>query len=290
MIRILLLGRTGNNMFQYALGRVLAQKHNVPLVLDASWFNEEGWKEVSHFLKCPIKATVRRHPSIASRALRKITGKHFWEYRGVPVLREADGIQQFDPKFLDAPADCMLFGYFQSSLYFRDMEDEIRSELSELLRDATGIDPRTEGKIAASGSVAVHVRRTDYLNHPALRVCGPGYYRNAMDRLRGLIPGVKFHIFSDDPEWCRAAFTQADQEVIHDEDKAANPLNDMRLMSLAPHHIIANSSYSWWAAWLGKKDGQRVLMPSEWFRGIPSPIEEKRCEGWETVSSATDFE
>jgi hypothetical protein len=277
MIRILLLGRTGNNMFQYALGRVLAEKHGVPLVLDASWFNEKGWKEVSHFLKCPIKATVRRHPSIPSRALRKITGKHYWEYRGVPVLREADGTQRFDPKFLDAPADCMLFGYFQSPLYFESMADEIRAELSELLRDATDIAPRMSEQIAAPGSVAVHVRRTDFLHHPAHQVCDADYYGNAMEKLRGLVPDAKFHIFSDDPEWCRAEFTRADQEVVHDMQNATNPLHDMYLMSLAPHHIIANSSYSWWSAWLGDSPGQHVIMPDRWFAsGIDAPVAEKK--------------
>ena len=89
MLRIVLLGRTGNHLFQYALGRVLAEKQGVPLVMDASWFNAEGWAEVSHFLKLPLKAKVVRRCSLGARALRKITGKHYWEYRGVPVLREA---------------------------------------------------------------------------------------------------------------------------------------------------------------------------------------------------------
>jgi len=136
MIRILLLGRTGNNLFQYAIGRVLAEKHGVPLVLDGSWFDGKNWEEVSHFLNLPIKARVRRHPSIPSRALRKITGRHYWEYRGVPVLREPDGDQGFDPAFLEAPADCMLFGYFQSPLYFGAMADDIRAELLGLIGGA----------------------------------------------------------------------------------------------------------------------------------------------------------
>ncbi len=86
MIRIVMLGRTGNNLFQYALGRVLAEKHGVPLVLDASWFNAAGWAEVSHFLKLPLKAKVVRRCSLGTRALRKFTGKHYWEYRGCAGL------------------------------------------------------------------------------------------------------------------------------------------------------------------------------------------------------------
>jgi hypothetical protein len=286
MIRILLLGRTGNNLFQYAIGRVLAEKHQVPLVLDGSWFDETGWREVSHFLRLPLKARVRRHPSIPSRALRKITGKHYWEYRGVPVLREPDGDQRFDPAFLDAPADCMLFGYFQSPLYFQSMASEIRAELLGLLGGGVKISADLTEKISAPGSVAVHVRRTDFLNIPAHQVCGADYYRRAMEAMRGRVPNARFHIFSDDPEWCRAAFADEDHEVIHVPRMAANPLHDLLLMSLAPHHIIANSSYSWWAAWLGEKPGQQVMMPDRWFaEGIQAPIGQKMMPHWAQIQT-----
>lgn len=284
MIRILLLGRTGNNLFQYAIGRVLAEKHQVPLVLDGSWFNETSWREVSHFLRLPLKAQVRRHPSLPSRALRKIAGRHYWQYRGVPVLREPDADQRFDPAFLDAPADCMLFGYFQSPLYFASMAAEIRAEMFGLLDGGVVIETGLADKIAAPGSVAVHVRRTDFLKIPAHLVCGADYYRRSMETMRGLVPGARFHIFSDDPEWCRATFTEPDQEVIHVPRMAANPLHDLLLMSRAPHHIIANSSYSWWVAWLGEKPGQQVMLPDRWFAdGIHAPISEKRAAHWTVV-------
>ena len=284
MIRILLLGRTGNNLFQYAIGRMLAEKNRVPLVLDGSWFNETSWKEVSHFLRLPIKAQVRRHPSLPSRAMRKIAGRHYWEYRGVPVLREPGGDQRFDPAFLDAPADCMLYGYFQTPLYFASMAAEIRSELLGLFGGGVVIETDLTEKISVPGSVAVHVRRTDFLKIPAHLVCGAEYYRKAMDTMRGLVPGARFHIFSDDPEWCRATFTEPDQEVIHEARMAANPLHDLLLMSRAPHHIIANSSYSWWAAWLGEKPGQQVMLPDRWFAdGIHAPISEKRAAHWTVV-------
>jgi len=288
MIRILLLGRTGNNLFQYALGRVLAEKHKVPLVLDASWFDGKGWREVSRFLKLPIKATVRRHPSLASRALRKTTGRHYWEYRGVPVLREPGGNHSFDPAFLEAPADCMLFGYFQSPLYFRNVEHDLRAEFLSLLSAGVDPNPGLKEKISAPGSVAVHVRRTDFLNIAAHQVCGVDYYMVAMEKLRSLVPNAKFHIFSDDPDWCRSRFIGPDQEVVHSPGEASNPLHDMYLMSLAPHHIIANSSYSWWSAWLGNKPGQQVLMPDLWFAGgIDAPVEEKKQPHWTVVPAGT---
>jgi len=285
MIRIVLLGRTGNNLFQYALGRVLAEKHGVPLVLDGSWFNAAGWAEVSHFLKLPLRAKVVRRCSLGIRALRKLTGKHYWEYRGVPVLRESDGDQSFDCRFLDAPADCMLFGYFQSPCYFQEIAGPLRAELNSLIGGAVTVAEDLRQSLCAQDAVAVHVRRTDFLKIPVFQVCDTCYYQQAMRRMRTLVPGARFFIFSDDPEWCRAEFREADQQVMDAGDGPANPLCDLHLMSLASHHIIANSSYSWWAAWLGDKPGQQVLMPDRWYaHGIKAPMEEKRLPHWQILA------
>lgn len=277
MIRIVLLGRTGNNLFQYAIGRVLAQKHQVPLVLDASWFNEAGWREVSHFLRLPLKAEVRRHPSMASRVLRKITGKHYWEYRGVPVLREPESDQRFNPDFLQAPADCMVFGYFQSPLYFSSIANTLREELRDLLAEAS-VDPRKLfPQLRDECSVAVHVRRGDFLQHPAFQVCDLSYYLHSMNEMRARVPGARFFVFSDDPNWCRSVFLESDVKVVGSETTDPNPLHDLHLMSMASHHIIPNSTYSWWAAWLADRPGQQVIMPDRWFTNkINAPMEEKK--------------
>lgn len=284
MIRIILLGRTGNNLFQYALGRVLAEKHGVPLVMDASWFNSEGWSEVSHFLNLPLKAKVVRRCSPVVRAFRNLTGRHYWNLLPCPFLREKGEDQSFDPGFLESPADCVLFGYFQTPLYFESMADELRTELCGLMHGALAVETRLMGKISASTSVAVHVRRTDFLRIPSHGVCGADYYRNAMNLMRERVRDARFHIFSDDPEWCRSAFPEADQEVIHDPRMASNPLYDLFLMSRASHHIIANSTYSWWAAWLGEHCGQEVMLPDRWYaHGIHAPIAEKRAPHWTAV-------
>jgi hypothetical protein len=295
MLRIVLLGRTGNIMFQYALGRVLARKHGVPLVLDASWYNAEGWAEISHFLKLPIKARVRRKFSLASRALRNFTGKHFWEFGGAPFLKEAEADQSFDPRFLEVPGDCTLFGYFQSPLYFDSMADELRAELKGLISKGARAScpqssPVTENQLMQPTSVAVHVRRGDYLHHDCFKVCDVEYYQRSMREIRERVPGAKFFIFSDDPDWCSAHFKDIDVAAIigrrDNEEKetatgdrryAPNPLHDLYLMSMASHHIIANSTYSWWGAWLGAKPGQQVTMPDRWYaKDIKAPIDEKK--------------
>jgi hypothetical protein len=281
-----MLGRIGNNLFQYALGRVLSEKHGVPLLMDGSWFNREGWSQVSCIKGLPGpaagKAKVVRRCSLGARVLLKATGRHYWEYRGVPVLRESESDQSYDPRFHEAPADCMLFGYFQTPCYFQGMETVLRGELST--RDL-GLEIRRESlaeKLRGDGSVAVHVRRGDYTGNPNLDLCGMDYYRRAMDRMRESLEDPRFFVFSDDPGWCVKHFSLPDVTIIRHSDPVS-PMVDLHLMSLAGHHVIANSSFSWWAAWLGEKPNQRVLMPSKWFARIHSPIEEKRQPHWEIV-------
>lgn len=282
MIRIVLLGRSGNHLFQYAFGRVLAKRHGVPLVMDGSWFNATGWSEVSHLLRLPLRARVTRRASLAARALLKLSGKHYWEYRGLPLVQEPELNQAFHPELLKAPADCVVRGYFQSYKYFASIDHELRMELHGLFENVV---PKED---PPAPQVAVHVRRTDFLNHPAFQVCDLGYYRRAMERMRGLAPGARFTIFSDDPAWCSQNLSGPDIEIALPPDPSRGPLTDLVKMSRAHHHIIANSSYSWWAAWLGKKEGQRVLMPDAWFRGdIHAPIEDKCCPGWELVPTAS---
>ncbi|KAB2641848.1 MAG: alpha-1,2-fucosyltransferase [Verrucomicrobia bacterium] len=257
----------------------------MPLMLDGSWFNAEGWAEVSHFLRLPLRAQVVRRCSLGARALLKFTGKHYWEFRGVPMLWESTDDQSYSPTFLNAPADCMVFGYFQSPRYFESITPVLRAELNALIGGAVQLPENLRTRLASSNSVAVHVRRKDYLNLPIFQVCDQAYYQQSMRQLRERLPAARFFIFSDDPAWCRAEFRDADQEVVDSGIAAANPLHELYLMSLASHHIIANSSYSWWAAWLGEKPDQRVMMPQRWYaHGITAPIEQKRMPHWEILS------
>ncbi len=286
MIRTVMLGRLGNNLFQYAAGRVLAERHGVPLVMDASWFNGEGWGQVSSIRRLPIKARITRRFSIGSRALLKLTGKHHWEFLGKPEVRENTGHQVFDASVLSAPADCLMFGYFQSPLYFREIEDTLRGEIN-LTSVFTEPPPAALCKpLGAEGSVAVHVRRQDFTRLPVFQVCDLAYYKGTMNQLRERLPSARFFIFSDDPGWCERHFTEEDETVVNLPQSVGDPLLDLHLMSLASHHVIANSTYSWWAAWLGRKAGQVVICPPRWFNsGMYAPIGEKLCEGWE-ISSA----
>lgn len=280
MIRIILLGRTGNNLFQYALGRVLSEKHGVPLVLGGQWYNGRGWAEVSQFLRLPIKGKVIRQWSLGARACLKMTGKHPWEFLSIPVFEEADGFRPFNSAVLSAPASCVLKGYFQSPRYFESIEHELRMELRGLL----GLGGKRESKRDENRPVAaVHVRRGDYLQHPDLQTCDSDYYFRAMEILRGKVPGVVFKIYSDDPVWCREHFRESDVRVVSEPGGAVSPLGDLVEMSRAEHHITANSTYSWWAAWLGKKTGQLVILPREWSKIAREGGLQRCLDGWTLI-------
>jgi len=97
---------------------------------------------------------------------------------------------------------------------------------------------------------------------------------------------LEFHLFSDDPSWCAEQFVDDDVSIRALPEAEGDALHDLYLMSRARHHIICNSTYSWWGAWLAKHPSQEVIMPDRWFAsGIVAPITEKQAEGWETLSA-----
>jgi hypothetical protein len=285
MIRVILLGRTGNNLFQYAFGRALAERHGVPLVMDGAWYNNRTWRGVSALGRLPLRCTLERNWSIASRLLLKTTGRHLHESKHLPLVAEPATNHRFNPAFQQAPADCLVKGYFQSHLYFQHLESELRQELAMSGLPWSDATCRLADRMQRENSVAIHVRRTDYIGNPDVAVCDINYYLRAIDRLRSRNESLSFHVFSDDPSWCGIHFSGSGFEVHAFPEAHSDPLHDLYLMSRAQHHIICNSSYSWWAAWLAHHPSQQVIMPDRWYAsGIHAPITEKQCAGWETIS------
>ena len=281
-----MLGRTGNNLFQYAFGRVLSAKLGVPLVMDGCWFDRAGWRGVSCLRRLPILAEVRRTASVASRALLKLRGRHPWECLGIPVVSEDPRDHRFNPRYFEAPRRCLVKGYFQSPRYFEGIGPELRRELEMEGLPWPAATRRLADEIRTGLSVAVHVRRSDYLGNPDVEVCDVGYFMRAMSLMRSRHEGACFHVFSDDPGWCAKELAGNDVKVHRLPGAEGDPLHDLFLMSLARHHIISNSSYSWWAAWLAARPGQQVMVPDPWYAsGIIAPVVEKLLPGWETLAA-----
>jgi len=284
MIRVILRGRTGNNFFQYAVGRYLALKHQVPLVLDGSWMSPRDYRQAKELLRLPLKGELKRGPAFPARGLRALTGKHYLEWKFRQVWKEPEENHSFNPAVLEQGPDTLLIGYFQSWRYFQDIRPTLLEDLNldSLPWDAPSAALRDE--LRETESVAVHVRRTDYLDHTLTQVCGATYHSRGMDLLRSQLQNPVFHIFSDDLDWCREKFDTPDCRVVDIPGAEKDPFADLRLMSHARHNIIVNSSYSWWAAWLNRNPSQRVIAPDAWgIGGALAPIAEKAMPDWATI-------
>jgi len=268
MIRVILQGRTGNNLFQYAAGRALAERHQTSLVLDGSWVNPAQAKVFENLLRLPVKARYENRHSVAKRLARKFFGSGPGSFHRGPIITDPEnGIL---PDLLAASDNTLLSGFFQSPLHFTEMEEKLRSELDlttlKLLPDSLSF----EDDLRRQTTVSIHVRRGDYLGIGSTQCLDENYHREAIDWFRERYDSLRFCVFSDDISWCRTQFRG--QEFLFSDfpDASEDPFHDMRLMASCHHHIIVNSSYSWWGAWLNRAANKRVIAPKMWMLNLSS--------------------
>lgn len=268
MIISLLQGRTGNNLFQYAAGRALADRLKTDLILEGSWADPELERQFRAILRFPLRATYRRRFSIPKRILHRYLnrGPEFWH--SGKIHRETGA--GADPELERLSDGTLLFGYFQSPHNFESSTEAIRRDLNP---DAIDLEEAGKGlleQIRPATTVSLHVRRGDYLRIASTDCLGGDYHDRAVAWFRGEYPGCRFCVFSDDIPWCRQRFAGPDFFFCDLPGSARDPLQDMILMSKCHHHIIVNSSYSWWGAWLNPSTDKRVVAPGEWMKGMES--------------------
>lgn len=262
-------------MFQYAAGRALALRLEARFSLDVSTFkvgHDHNGFELPKALSvvadiAPLSAVREilgwRHHPLVRRALVRWSG-----------LRLGDSAFVAEPHFHYWPGyeklhdDVYLQGYWQSEAYFKHAEAEIRREY-RFRYPLSGLNGCIARDILQTNSVCIHVRRGDYVSKDAnLRkhgLCTVEYYRRAMILMNDLVEGAKFFIFSDDVDWVRENLNINRPHVYVEHNRGIDSYKDMHLMTLCKHHIIANSSFSWWGAWLSGNKEQRVIAPHPWF-------------------------
>lgn len=273
MIIIKACGGLGNQLFQYAAGRSLAHKRGVELVLDLSWFEHRPSSNTVREFELARYEIQARKPNAYERLWLKLHQGRFLSR--MPILprrwrhfREATFA--FDSKVLDVPNNTYLDGYWQSYKYFSDIAQLIRTELTPkaVLGDmdravATAISH------ANSQAVSLHVRRGDYVTNPAAAkthgLCGKSYYEHAVKTVILSLKEPHFFVFSDDMEWVRGNLALPGKVTYVEHNGTESAFQDLRLMSLCDHHIIANSSFSWWGAWLRGNEHGVVIAPAKWF-------------------------
>lgn len=288
MIIVKLNGGLGNQMFQYAAGRRLASIHGVPLKLDISAFETYklhkyglGSFNIAGEFASPREISGFRYsPTLAGKAA-VLFSRLFGPARAVAHIREKHF--HFDPAVLGAGPDSCLDGYWQSEKYFKDVEAVIRRDLSfKQEPDAANCDAVLQ--VTGCTAVSVHIRRGDYVSDPdANSMHGTAsieYYREAMELVAAKSPGARFFVFTDEPDWVGKNMAFPCPVTIFTHNNADKNYEDLRLMSLCRHHITANSSFSWWGAWLNAAPGRIVIAPKKWFNDGTFDTRDLVPEGW----------
>lgn len=244
--RIGKFGRLGNQLFQIAATIGCAVENNV----QAKFY---PW-EYSKYFKNKIDETLEAEEII------NIYRERGFSYSRIPLLANLD-----------------LLGYFQSDKYFNNCYDLIRHyfDFEDFLDDGS-IDQDTE-------TCSVHIRRGDYVNlvgyHPLMSM---EYYKRSIDSMRS--KGVKkFYFFSDDIQWCKDNFGVTEEFVYIEGNE---DIKDLYLMTRCKNNIIANSSFSWWGAWLNRNESKKVIAPSIWFGELSrdkNDTDDLYCKSWEII-------
>lgn len=265
-------GGLGNQMFQYAM--YCKQKHlGKEVRADVSAYAErEGCmpfvlcdvfprislqlvkdEETAYYLAAQNKKNV----------LDKVIAAFWWQKRDYTSEKE-NGV--FDKRVFSLKKG-FLDGYWQTEKYFSDIREELLKAFQFEIADSS---LRKYADRIRDNSVSVHVRRGDYLKFPDIYggICGRDYYRKAMDFFCEQNPETVFYVFSDDKEWVQKAFNEYNAVVVEkDFFSDYDDWYDMYLMSQCNHNIIANSSFSWWGAWLNQNKNKQVVSPRKWFNG-----------------------
>lgn len=271
MVIVKLYGGLGNQMFQYAAGRRLAHHLRVKLKLDVSYFATYKLRsfELDVFA---LKAQFATQAEIdwlkhgkASR-WRKF-GLYLKGGRCEPVYIKEKHFH-LNPEIMTLHDNTYLDGYWQCEKYFEDVKDLIRGDFTIRMPPSRPALQLAE-RICSVNSVSLHVRRGDYVSNPVTNQyhgsLGIEYYNRCMDYIRERILEPHFFAFSDDPAWVIEQFKSDPALTVVDVNDVAHAYEDLRLMSLCKHHIIANSTFSWWGAWLNPNPGKIVLAPKKWF-------------------------
>ncbi len=176
-----------------------------------------------------------------------------------------------------------LRGYWQSDRYFSDISSTIRKELT-YPEPPTGKNAELLARIREEDAICLHIRRGDYVSDPHTAafhgVCSSAYYDRAIARLLPVAKKPIFYVFSDDPEWARSNIIPPGETIYVDHNSCTEPFEDLRLMSACRHFVIANSSFSWWAAWLSDRAGKQVIAPQKWFQSEEKDTSDQTPTDW----------
>ncbi len=285
MVVTWLSGGLGNQMFQYACGKALALRYNKKLQLDLDWFDKEGNRPFQlDIFNCDIKRcsdkdilNIKKAGKIERYIKRYIKGVNYIHEKGMDYLGPLDIAGEIT----------YLQGCWQSEKYFIDVADVIRNDFS-LAQKLDEKNSMWKKRIEKSdNSVALHVRRGDYVtvaaNKSIYKEIPIAYYQECLAELQDKLGKITIFVFSNDMDWVRKNI-HTDQEMFYvDCNDENHGYMDMYLMSRCQHNIIANSTFSWWGAWLNANSSKIIYTPDMWFNDEKMNKNEILPESWRKV-------
>ena len=286
MIIVEMSGGLGNQMFQYALYRSMLAK-GIEATIDKSLYRDVDHKDKIDIDKFP-NVSYKEADRLLSSTLRgygyndscidKIRNKLNKSKRN---LYHEDLDRGYQPEIFEFK-NAYLNGYWQCERYFKDIKEEIKNDFRfpcESSNDEQIV--KLVKELESCNSISVHIRRGDYLKPELIgifgNVCTVDYYNNAIEYIRKHVDNPVFYFFSDDMNWVKDTFKSDSYRYVN-EDGAFDGLTDMYLMSRCRHNIIANSSFSWWGAWLNKHDDNIVVCPNRWIN--THTVTDIICDNW----------
>lgn len=271
----------GNQMFQYAFARAIQHRTGQKVFLDAdrtykeSFLLEEKHVERSYMLdnfnirlkKIKVDELAAydflRQRTPLEKILFSLSQKGWWI---VSFLQDTDAV--YHKEFFRKKGNYYVFGWFQQEAYFKDIRNILLKEFTP--KRKIKISGKLLSVLREENTVAVHVRRSDYLKLG--HVCNSFYYTKAMCYIKKYVENPIYLVFSDDVEWVKNNVKIAGRAIYISEEYQFKDFEELIIMSKCKHQIIANSTFSWWGAWLNKNPNKIVIAPSKWFIGIQDNI------------------
>lgn len=283
MVIVKIIGGLGNQMFQYAYAKALEQKgHEVKIDISAfETYKLHGGYQLD-------KYNIDLDSSIKDENDKFYKNTFFYKVLrrfGMDFSRRIkEKSLLFDKKLLEIDDNSYLDGYFQCEKYFKDIREIILKQFT-INQDISNYTKEIKNKIQNSqNSCSLHIRRGDFVNSTNINIhgaCDIEYYKKAMKYLEEKVVNINYFIFSDDIEWVKENLAIQNAIYIDSKEKRI-PHEDIYLMSLCKNNIIANSSFSWWGAWLNQNEKKMVIAPKRWFADdkLESQSKDIVCESW----------
>jgi len=272
MLIVKLFQGFGNQMFQYAFARSLAIRYNKVVKCDLSWYKEHSAHRAFMLDKLNVNYEVATDKEIYD--IKTCNGRNIIAYKWTqlrnaiaPYYRKSVIIENsntcFDAQLLKTNSNSYIEGYFASENYFIAIADLLKKEF-EFKTQPSEINNCKIQEMQQRNAVCISIRRGDFLQHTIHNVCGLDYFYRSIVYLSQRINSPYFYIFSDDNAWVKEHFTIdfPHEFVTHNYPDF---IEDFRLMQVCKHHIIPNSTFSWWAAWLAEQDGSIIIAPQKWL-------------------------